>query len=307
MAIDISSVRIVRLNSLMRQLIMFPCLPRQELMRRLEITTSRMLQRDVQYLREFYDADIEYDFRKGGYRCNSPGSFFLQLKLNQDEITALVAGIDMAKHFLPHLAGSCDSVWHKLEEILQPDIVAEGKSLGHSTRVALPIARMDTAIFRKLLENAHKHKSISILYQSPYNGKKPRRHTLSPWKFYFQEHAWYMLAWNHYFQKEGVWRISRIQDVELHQDEYVPCPCDDEFEHITSSAWFGWSKDLAYKVELKILPPLASSVSEILWHPTQTIEQQPDGSVILRATVSELEPVQWWVKKNRDFVGYLKD
>lgn len=300
MASDVSSVRIVRLNALMRQLIMFPRLPRKELMQRLEITSARMLQRDIQYLREFYDADITYDFKKQCYKCESPGSFFLQLKLDQDEITALVAGIDMARHFLPHLSKSCDSVWKKIEELLKPDIVAEGKSLGHSARVVLPVAKMDASIFKSLIKHAHDHKAIEILYKSPYNDKPPQRHTLSPWEFYFQEHAWYMLAWNHFFKKEGVWRISRIKEVRESKDAYTPCPPDFDFESIISSAWFSWSKDLKYEVELKIKPPLAASISEIMWHPTQTIEQQPDGSVILRARVSEIEPVEWWAKERRD-------
>ena len=299
MANDLSSVRIMRLNLLMRQLITFPGLPRQELMVRAGINTQRMLQRDIQYLREFYDADIEYDFRRQAYICKNPGSFFIQLKLNQEEIVALVAGLDMAKHFLPHLAPSCDSVWAKLEEILPAETVAEGKSLGHSARVALPIAKMDPEIFRKLLCAAHKCQSVSILYKSPYSNTGLKLHKLSPWKFFFQEHAWYMLAWNHRFQKEGVWRLSRIQDAHITDEPYTPCPCEEEFENIISSAWFGWSKELKYSIEMNIKPPLASLVQEIVWHPTQTIEEQPDGSVILKAKVSELEPVKEWAEGHK--------
>ena len=107
-----------------------------------------------------------------------------------------------------------------------------------------------------------------------------------------------MLAWNHAHKQEGVWRISRAKGVRPLSESYVPCPDGFDFENITASAWFGWSKDLKYDVKLRIKPPLASSVAEIIWHPTQTVEEQADGSVILRARVSDIEPVKWWAEKN---------
>ena len=306
MSADISSIRIERLNNLMRQLILYPNMPRNELMRKLEIDNVRTLQRDIKYLRDLYNADIEYDFRMRAYKCKNHGSFYVNLKLDLDEITSLSSGIQMTKHFLPHLAPACDRLWCKIEKLLSRELIAHGKSLGQSAEVAAPVAKMDTEIFSTLISAAHNHNAVSILYKSPYGDTEPRRHELSPWKFYFQEYAWYMLAWNHFFKKEGVWRISRIKAVDMSAGEYMPCSCEADFENIISSVWFAWSKDLRYEVHLKILPPLAESISEIMWHPTQTIEEMNDGSVLLKAKVSEIEPIEWWVEKNRKYVSFIK-
>lgn len=290
----------------MRQIMLYPGLPRDELIKRLQIRNVRMLQRDVKYLRELYDADIQFNFKTHGYVCKNQGSFYVNLKLDLDEITSLSAGIEMTKHFLPHLARSCDSLWRKVESLLSPDLISQGKSLGRSAEVATPVAKMDTQIFSTLISAAHSNSAVSILYKSPYGDTQPKQHKLSPWKFYFQEHAWYMLAWNHFFQKEGVWRISRIESVSPSTDEYVPCPCEADFENIVSSVWFAWSKDLKYEVHLKVTPPLADSVSEIIWHPTQTVEKLNDGSIILKAKVAEIEPVEWWVERNKKYVSFVK-
>lgn len=303
---DICSVRINRLNLLLRKLIVSSPVSSERLMETAEITSKRMLQRDIRYLKEFYGADISYDFHSQTYSCKSPGSFSLQLRLSKDEITVLTAGIDMARHFLPHLSGACSDVWNKLEDILPPELIQYGKELGDSAKVALPVARMDAAIFSALLEAAYKEQAVCITYCSPYSGKGEKRHTLSPWKFYFQEHAWYMLAWNHFYNKEGVWRISRVRSAEAADEEYVRCPVDFDYDTIVSSAWFSWSKDLKYCVELLIKPPLAASAAEIVWHPTQTVERLEDGSIILRARVSDTEPVKWWVKAHSDWVTINK-
>ena len=297
---DICSVRINRLNKLLRRMLIYSSLSAEELMYAAEITSRRMLQRDICYLKEFYGAEIEYDHSKKRYSCTNSGTFFLQLKLTNDEITALAAGLEMARHFLPHLDEACADVWRKFEDVLPADSVSHGKELGDNVKVSLPVARMDSGLFRTLLEAARAKHAVSVLYCSPYSGKGENWHAISPWKFYFQEHAWYMLAWNHAHKQEGVWRISRVKDVKLLDEGYTPCPEGFDFENITASAWFGWSKDLKYEVELKIKPPLAASVAEIIWHPTQTIEELPDGSVILRAKVSDIEPVKWWVRRYKD-------
>ena len=303
---DICSVRINRLNTLLRRLLISSSLSAEELMDAAEITSRRMLQRDICYLKEFYGAEIEYDRRKMRYSCKSPGTFFLQLRLTEDEITALSAGLEMVRHFLPHLGGACADIWRKFEGVLPSDSVSHGKELGDNVKVSLPVARMDSGLFRTLLEAARAKQAVSLLYCSPYSGKGENWNAISPWKFYFQEHAWYMLAWNHAHKQEGVWRLSRVKGVRLLRESYVPCPDGFDFENITASAWFGWSKDLKYDVELKIKPPLASSVAEIIWHPTQTIEEQPDGSVVLRARVSDIEPVKWWVKKYDNVIDVIK-
>lgn len=303
---DICSVRINRLNTLLRRLLISSSLSAEELMDAAEITSRRMLQRDICYLKEFYGAEIEYDRRKMRYSCTSPGTFFLQLRLTEDEITALSAGLEMVRHFLPHLDGACADVWREFEGVLPSDSVSHGKELGDNVKVSLPVARMDSGFFRTLLEAARAKQAVSLLYCSPYSGKGENWNAISPWKFYFQEHAWYMLAWNHAHKQEGVWRLSRVKGVRPLRESYVPCPDGFDFENITASAWFGWSKDLKYDVELRIKPPLASSVAEIIWHPTQTIEEQPDGSVILRARVSDIEPVKWWAKKYDNVIDTIK-
>ena len=302
LARDLSSVRVDRLNALLRCIYNESPISPKEVMARMVITSERMLQRDIKYLREFYNAEIDYDFKTQKYICKSQGNFFLQMQLNKDEITVLAAGIEMAKQFLPHLENAGITVWQKIEEVLPNKLASEGKEIGRCVTVSLPVAKMDNELFSSLIEAAYNQKAIKILYKSPYNDKPAQCHILSPWKFYFQEHAWYMLAWNHRFQKEGVWRVSRIMKMEKTTDEYSVCPSDFNYEKITASAWFGYSQDLKYKVELRVRPPLAASIKEVVWHPTQRIEDLDDGSVVMTLSVSDIEPIERWVQKNAGFV-----
>ena len=75
---------------------------------------NRMLQRDLQFLREELGAEIEYDYRMNEYVLKHEGSLIVNINASPSEIEALRAGLKIASHFLPHLAKSADSLWEKL-------------------------------------------------------------------------------------------------------------------------------------------------------------------------------------------------
>jgi replicative superfamily II helicase len=57
---------------------------------------------------------------------------------------------------------------------------------------------------------------------------------------------------------------------------------------------------------LKIEPPLAAVVAETTWHPTQKIEENEDGSIILSATVPNLGDVARWVMASAPYAKALE-
>jgi len=56
-----------------------------------------------------------------------------------------------------------------------------------------------------------------------------------------------------------------------------------------------WTGDAEHPVEVDIAPDYAMFVRERRWHPTQTVEARPDGSIRLRMRLSDLHEVTEWI------------
>ena len=68
-----------------------------------------------------------------------------------------------------------------------------------------------------------------------------------------------------------------------------------DFSKFTGSH-FGvhWS-DKEYRVEILFDPRVVGYIKERRWHPTQRIEEQSDGSIVLSLTVNHLLELKRWV------------
>ena len=290
---DMTSIRHDRLSRVMAFLQSRVKATHDEIFSAGEYRSNRTLQNDLYYLRGIYGADIRYDIHERLYVMESAGIFQLNMKITENEITALSAGLDMAGHFLPHLKDSTHSLWEKLGKYIPAEILSLGSEITRSTLNAIPVAEVDTKIFGTLFEAKRSQKAVNILYSSP--GKMPKHWTLSPYDFYFRGNAWYMASYNHKYDNLGIHRISRIISASISHEEYVK-PEDGGFtEDYTLSAWHVIPGDEKISVKVRITEPLAESFREVKWHPSQKVEEYAEGGVILSAEIPNLYEFARWV------------
>ena len=57
---------------------------------------------------------------------------------------------------------------------------------------------------------------------------------------------------------------------------------------------------------VRVLPPLASVVQETRWHPTQRIQEHPQGGILLTARVPDLKAVARWILASAPFAWALE-
>jgi len=304
---DLSSVRLARLNNLLRALASASIVTRAELIEMLGNHTGRTLERDLDYLRRHFEARISWDPRRKGYILNSPGTFVMRLTLSEREATALVAGLAMTRHFLPHLDAACEALWGKIRTVLPEKLAAEASHLAKSAVVSLPISAFDPAIFETLLRAIRTGHPVRGRYTSPYDADPVEKPVmLSPWGVFFRAHAWYLWAWSHSSGGERTYRISRFTDLYITDEPAVAPPEDRSVTGFAESAWYGFSGGVATDIALRVLPPLSRVVIETRWHASQTIENCDDGSIILRARVPNLEEVAKWVLASAPFAIALE-
>jgi predicted DNA-binding transcriptional regulator YafY len=60
------------------------------------------------------------------------------------------------------------------------------------------------------------------------------------------------------------------------------------------------------KVRLRFSPDVATILEEVVWHPSQVVERQPDGSVIMTLNVINTVELRSWILGWAEKVEVLK-
>src|SRR5262249_62275184 len=60
-------------------------------------------------------------------------------------------------------------------------------------------------------------------------------------------------------------------------------------------AWDVMADEELINVVIRFSPTVAKRAAETRWHPSQTTEDQPDGSMLWRATVAGMREIRIWI------------
>lgn len=151
------------------------------------------------------------------------------------------------------------------------------------------------SIFEKVAIGWSTQRSLKIGYRS-LQSAETKDWLLEP---YFVEmtgtgYSTYVIGHARREGKEGIitFKIERIETAELLEDVFE-IPEGMNLEKLLGSAWgVMWGEET--RVKLKFSPGVARRVKETNWHPTQEVEDLPDGSCILTMRVgSTLEMTPW--------------
>ncbi len=266
-----------------------------ELLTYCEYSGRRTLQDDIRLLRDEYKAVITYrrDYPPR-YCMVNEGEFLLSLSLNINDISALSIGLGMASHFIPDFKNHCRELWHKIAEIVPDSFVSMGELLAQLTTMQLPVSGVKAWVFETVLEAIHEREAIEIDYISPYKDRQPKTHIISPYDMFFKAHSWYMAAGDG--ERVLTFKLSRIERIITRDDEkFIQPPDDYNPEIFRQSSWYVKGGQLKHTIALEIREPMASIVSETTRHPTQRIERINDDTVLLTATIPDLEEAARWI------------
>lgn len=151
-------------------------------------------------------------------------------------------------------------------------------------------------IFATLSEAVSARRRVRILYRRSGDWSE-RWRMVDPRRIYMRQRALYLFArtvddtppaWK-------VFRLSRILDVEPTGITFSANPSDDaEFIARQANAFRAFLGDDPSPVTIRFTGEAIPYVKEQLWHRSQRLEPQPDGSLLFTVTVAEpMEVIRW--------------
>ena len=136
-------------------------------------------------------------------------------------------------------------------------------------------------------------KQVSGLYESPYE-PTPVRLKLHPYRLCLIKNAWYVIGKTASEATPRTYRIARFKALRMN-DESAVIPDDFDLRKYFGNAWAVYRGDQSYDVELWFTPDAAKIVTETVWHHTQKVIRQKDGSITLNFQVDGLDEIANWI------------
>ncbi len=156
-----------------------------------------------------------------------------------------------------------------------------------------PSAEVDKMIFQTIDQAVQNKNKITMTYYSASSDQTNWR-IVHPYRLHHVQGVWYVIAFCETRNAVRSFALSRISHVTLSEHTFQP---DDEFNlnDYLNDAFEMVRQETPMQVELKFSAYQARWIRERVWHASQELLPQPDGSLIVRFKSSGLDSLKRWI------------
>jgi predicted DNA-binding transcriptional regulator YafY len=115
-----------------------------------------------------------------------------------------------------------------------------------------------------------------------------------PYALFFSQRAWYAIGHSERRDAERSLKLNRLADVVPTDFPYM-VPDGWTLDGSLGHAWRMIRGDRRHAVTVRFDAEVGRNVADTLWHPTQTVAWEADGSCLFRCSVDGLDEIVWWV------------
>lgn len=258
--------------------------------------SERTVRDDLAFMRDRFHAPLKFT-RNQGYHYTDPEWRLPTIPLTKGELFALTLGGRMLEAY----AGSTYAVelrsaiarlaerlpeeeWLDLQQVADDRLVFRA---GAETT-------LDLDIWHQLEDACRDSKQVWMNYYTASRNDVSER-VLDPYLLHiYRGTNPYVIGWCHKRQEVRWFRVDRIRDLKLLNTRFERKPDFNAKEHL-EMIFQHEVGGVPVAVQIWFDAKTAPYIRERRWHPTQTLEEHPDGAVTLGMTIRGLNDVKRWV------------
>ena len=256
--------------------------------------SRRTIARDLDFLRDEENAPLEYDPAARGWRLTEPTYQLPPVRLRAEE----VFGFFVARKLLEAFVGTpmelaMRSVMEKIAESMQGFVTVDLEAMtDRFSVIGDDHAVIDPAVWKAMVRGIHGCEQLAAVYQR-FDGVV-KGYRLEPHHLVAYHGNWYLLATNACDHQTEIFALSRFRSVAAQRTRFVRPKDYDPLEFIKDG--FGITRGgRPMYVRLWFSPKVATYVKERIWHPSQTVREQPDGAVEIQLTTTGRKELIRWI------------
>lgn len=225
---------------------------------------------------------------------------FHRVRLSDDEALALyLAARLLSRHsdeHNPHVVKALE----KLADALgaKSPLIADHMARAAQAVQARKVRREYVEALETITQGWAEGRKVRLRYRS-YSKDETTERVFAP---YFIEpsgigYACYVIGYDELRKALRTLKVERIYEAHLTHDRFV-VPETFDPQQLLASAWgVIWRDEGGIEVTLRFAPNVVRRVKESIWHPSQRIEDLPDGSCLFTVLVGSMMEFRPWVRQ----------
>ena len=240
--------------------------------------SQRTICRDIEYLRNFYNAPIEFDKAKNGYYYTEDSFYIKDIFLNESEIEAM-------RLLKPSLALWKNTPVENILQLVFQKIINSLDSYNHSDNISGKItyiagsqSKINKSVFSDIFKAVKEQKEISFAYR-PLSKQSFLTRTIKPYHIICQRGNWYVIGFDYYKNDIRLFSFARIKQTEILNKTFA-MPNDFDYHNwIDENVGVYASEKDIHKVRLLFAKEVAAFALSESFTENQIVEKREDGNV----------------------------
>jgi predicted DNA-binding transcriptional regulator YafY len=211
-------------------------------------------------------------------------------------LMALYFSRDMLKVFKDTaFHDSLDSLFKKVKATLPPESTKYLDQVEETLQVGIKPYK-HYGKFREIISRANEaavsKRSVEIVYYT-MSRKKETTRKVDPYRIWFFSGTFYLIGHCHLRHQVRIFALDRVKMLHLTKDEFK-IPEGFNLDDFLKPS-FGVFQGEQTKVTILFNKEVAGYIAEKVWHDSQKLFPQADGSLLFKAEVAGTEEIKFWV------------
>ncbi|MBU52671.1 MAG: hypothetical protein CL920_28575 [Deltaproteobacteria bacterium] len=187
------------------------------------------------------------------------------------------------------------SAFEKIRSTLPPGVLEHLEAFESNVIVRTGTSQ-NFSLFSDLIHQINgaidENSRIEILYFSPGNNAEIKR-KVDPYRLWIQDGAMYLTGYCHLRDGIRTFNLARIRRLDKLEESFEEVPDFDIDAYLADG--FRTMTGEVMEIELLFDPQVKHVASEKIWHPTQEVIENEDGSVVLRFQAGGMKEIKTWI------------
>ena len=269
--------------------------------------SQRTIERDFERLRDEMDAPLEYNKSLNKYHYSDPTFSIPNIVLTEGDLFTISTVLPLMEQYEnTPLENSFRHIMHKITDMLPDTITVDSSFLNKDItflKDSAPIIQED--VFNLIFQSIKSHRTLTFQHRSSKNQDYTNRE-FDAYHVLCQKGNWYVIGYEHTKSSIRLYSMARIRNICLTSNQFK-IPEDFKLEnHIDLDVGIWNNTNPPELYELLFAADMINYITERQWHKTQELEQQSDGTIILKFETNQKEMITSWVMSFGHKVTVLK-
>ena len=258
--------------------------------------SRRTIFRDLETLRT---AGVPLNFDRDNDQYSIESSFFLPpTNFTAEEALSIIAlagemGSNSGVPFYEPARRAAFKLESSLPGALREELQTLTKAIHINLSPTNPLEGKEQ-VYQQLVDSIASRQVVRIEYDS-FTEWEVITTKLRPYRLLFSQRSWYVIGRSSLHCEVRIFNLSRITSLKTLKEKYSIAR-GFNLNRYLGNAWnIIKEPGRDHNVIVRFKPLVARNVSEVVWHKTQELDFQEDGSVDFYCRVSGLSEIAWWI------------